>query len=85
MPTSHSPSVVRVECGERNGHIRRVDGNTRFGGAKNRMISIEAVDRVTSVAQRALVTVCAVVVIQIGATCPLQEIAADGRHVADLR
>ena len=48
------------------------------------MIAVEAVDRVAALARAALVAARGVV-IEIGAARALQEIAADRRHVADLR
>ena len=49
------------------------------------MIAVEALDRVAALARLALVAARSVVVVEIGAARTLEQVAADGRHVADLR
>ncbi len=72
-----------VERGERDAHVRRMRRDTARGPAENRVVAVEAVDRIAAGAGRALVAARGVVV-EIDAARALQDVAADGGHVADL-
>ena len=75
----------RVERRERHAHVRRVGGDAGRRGAEDRVDAVEAVDRVAALARAALVAARTFVVVEIGAAGALEEVAADRRHVADLR
>ncbi len=74
-----------IERGQRDAHVGGMDGDARLRGAEDRVIAVEAVDRVAALAGVALVAARSVVVVEIGAAGALEQVAADGGHVADLR
>jgi hypothetical protein len=81
MRTEHTNG--RVECGERDAHVRWVGGDAGVRGAENRMHPVESVDRIAAVVRLPLVASRRPVV-EVVAPGTLQEIAADGGHVANL-
>ena len=74
-----------AECGECNAHVRRVSGDAGGGCAEDGVVSVETIDGVAALAGRALVTAGAIIIVEIGAAGALEDVAADGGHVADLR
>ena len=64
--------------------IHFADGNAGIACAQDRVHAVEAADRRAAAARLALVAGCGDVV-EVGAPRALQEIAADRRHVAQLR
>ena len=74
-----------VERGERNGRVGGVHRDAVVGPAEDRVPLVEAVERRAAGARLALVAGATAPVAEIGAAGPLQQVAADRRHVADLR
>ena len=72
-----------IERRQRHAHVGGMRGDAGGRCAKDRVIAIKAVDGVAARAGRALVATRGVV-IKIGAAGALQDVAADGGHVADL-
>ena len=76
----------RVEGDQRDGEIAGIHGDAGVAGAEHGMAAGDAADRRAAAAGRALVAGGEVRgIAEIGAARALHQIAADGRHVADLR
>src|ERR1041385_6355204 len=75
----------RVERGERHAHIARMRRDTLVALTEYRMDPIVAVHRPATTFGCTLVTGRESWVVKIVTTCSLQQIAADRRHVAQLR
>ena len=75
---------VGIEDGHRHAHVRWMRGNAVLADAQHGVAAIEAVERIaagsrlSAVARRMNIS-------EIGAARPLQDVAGDRRHVADLR
>src|SRR5712691_9906012 len=74
---------VDIEDDHRYAHVRWMRGNAVFAHAQHRVSAVEAVERIAAgagvspVAQRVHIS-------EIWAARPLQNVAGNGRHVADL-
>ncbi|GAA3114080.1 hypothetical protein GCM10020001_036580 [Nonomuraea salmonea] len=73
-----------VQRGERHGHVGRVRGDAVVAHAEDRRAAVEPVERVAAGAALALVA-GGVSVVEVRAAGALEQVAADGGHVAQLR
>ena len=73
-----------TQRGKRDVHVRRVRGDATLARADDRVDAVEAVSRRTARAGMALVACLERRVVEVVAAGALQQIAADGRHVAQL-
>jgi Transposase domain (DUF772) len=78
------PDGPRHQCCERDAHVRWMRGNAMRRCAEDRMNAIEALDGVAALAAFAFVAACRIVV-KIVATRALHQVAADRRHITNLR
>ena len=74
----------RLQRGQRDAHVRRVDGDALLARAQDRVHAVEAVDRGAAGARFALVAGRGRVV-EVVTARPLHQVAARRRHVAELR
>ena len=72
-----------VQRGQHHGEISRIAGDAMFRRAEDGEVAGVATDRAASASARALVA-REMTVAEIEAPCALQEVSADGRHVAKL-
>src|SRR5439155_17336879 len=75
----------RIECDQRDRKVRRIDRNAILTRAEHGMPAVLAADGGTAGARRALVAGSVADIAKIRAAGALQEIAAHGRLVANLR
>jgi hypothetical protein len=75
---------VGVQCRKRHRHVGGMGGNAGLRPAENRMVAIEAVPGRAARTRPALVARQIVAVAEVGTARALQDVAADGRHVAQL-
>ncbi len=75
----------RVQGRQGDAHVGRMRRDARVRGTEDGMDAVEPLARVTARARCPLVAARSVGIVEIGASRPLEQIAADRRHVADLR
>ena len=74
-----------IEHGERDAHVGRMRGDALIRRAQDGMMAIEPFACVAARARLPLVAARSIDIVEIQAAGPLEDVAADRRHVADLR